>query len=249
MIGAARSVSWGSLRRLTFVFDSRIRVDTVSRASTSADEVLSSTPLITEDEERELRANLLSLGLVESATDDGKTPSMPITGAGGLEFAGIRTCLDQIVRVDRHVDGLLVSQVKTGVVQRLCRLAYAYSETLDGWSMDLATTPEDGIRPGMVFRSLSGAIEGRTTGGRRRCPARGCPGWLVGVSWETGQQMHLCSEGWHYDAQGGELHVVGGGEISARFVSPPPLGVEPLPRSQWPMREHLRARKAWSIRD
>lgn len=162
----------------------------------------------------------------------------------GEELGSVCSLLRGIVAADRFTD-----EVRSGEVQRLCRRAFTVACTSDGWPTTLPCTAGGRLAVGLVFRSLSGEIEGRTTGGRRRCPAHRCPGWLVGVSWETGQQTHLCSEGWHHDTESGEIRIVGGGEISARFVSPRPLGVQPLPRSQWPTREHLRTRAAWSTSD
>jgi hypothetical protein len=67
--------------------------------------------------------------------------------------------------------------------------------------------------------SLSGTIEGRTTGARLRCLTIGCPGWLIGVSWETGQRFRPCSQGWRFDPVAKTVRVTGGGEISARFTA------------------------------
>ena len=106
------------------------------------------------------------------------------------------------------------------------------------WPTEFPVTPDGHVAKGLVVWSLSGEIEGRTTGGRRPCIAD-CPGWFIGVKWETGQQMHICSEGWEYDPETGSVRVTGGGEISARFVSPKPLGTPPLPRSEWPDRSAL----------
>src|SRR5437588_8392618 len=103
-------------------------------------------------------------------------------------------------------------------------------DTPGPWPVEFPTTVDDKVREGLVVRSLSGAIEGRTTGSRRPCISHSCPGWFVGVRWETGQLMFPCSEGWHYDSETRTLRITGGGEISARFVSPKPLGVDPLPR-------------------
>ncbi len=194
----------------------------------------------------ELHRLVYDMGLVspEFASD----PSEPLP-RGPIDDLGLfETCnwITRIFREDRFVEGLLVSEVNEGTVQRLCRRAYTLVNTSDGWPPSLPTLPDGRITAGLVFRSLSGEIEGRTTGGRRRCPAHGCPGWLVGVLWETGQQMYICSEGWHFDPQSGELRVVGGGEISARFVSPPPLGEPPRPKSEWPTRSELLKRNAWS---
>jgi hypothetical protein len=41
--------------------------------------------------------------------------------------------------------------------------------------------------------------------------------------------------------------ITGGGEISARVISPPPLGVDPLPKEEWPTRAALAKRKGWRI--
>jgi hypothetical protein len=57
--------------------------------------------------------------------------------------------------------------------------------------------------------------------------------------------MYICSEGWHYNPTTREIEVIGGGEISARFISPKPLGVAPLPREEWISREELTKRQGW----
>lgn len=143
-------------------------------------------------------------------------------------------------------DNRLAETVVDGSFQRFLRQAYAFHLTSDGWPMHLSVKPDGRIRTGIVTKSIDGKIEGRTTGGRRRCPSHQCNGWLVGVLWQTGQQLHICTEGWHYDPQADELRVIGGGTISARFVSPKPLGVEPKKRSEWPPRTELMKTKAWS---
>ena len=97
------------------------------------------------------------------------------------------------------------------------------------------------------MRSRSGSIEGRTTGSRRPCASHSCTGWFIGVRWETGQPMSICSMGWRYDPPTRSVRVTGGGEISAHVVSPKPLGVAPLPRSEWPERERLRRWKGWRV--
>lgn len=113
------------------------------------------------------------------------------------------------------------------------------------WPDGFPTTADGGIAEGLVVRSRSGELEGRTTGSRRPCISHDCPGWFIGVRWETGQLMSICSEGWEYDPTTREVRVVGGGEISARFVSPKPLGVPPRPRSEWPDRSTLMRWKGW----
>lgn len=104
----------------------------------------------------------------------------------------------------------------------------------DGWPASFPLSPAGKVPEGIPVFSRTEGIEGRTTGSRRRCASVGCPGWFIGVRWETGQMMHICSEGWTYDDVKGTVRVTGGGEISARFVSPAPLGTPPLPREQWP---------------
>ena len=109
-----------------------------------------------------------------------------------------------------------------------------------GWPEDFPVDALGRVLEGIPVWSLSGTIEGRTTGGRRPCLSKGCPGWLLSVSWETGQQMHICSEGWTYYPERDEVRVVAGGEVSARYVSPKPLGTPPRPREDWPESETLK---------
>lgn len=108
-----------------------------------------------------------------------------------------------------------------------------------GWPVEFPVLPDGRVEEGLVVWSISGTIEGRTTGSRRPCISTGCPGWFIGVRWETGQMMFPCSEGWKYDPNARQVRITDGGEISARFVSPAPLGTPPLPRDQWPPRESL----------
>ena len=114
------------------------------------------------------------------------------------------------------------------------------------WPSDFPVTAEGGVREGLVVWSLSGDIEGRTTGSRLPCRSHQCNGWFIGVRWETGQLLYICSKGWRYDARTHAVRVVAGGEISARFVSPPPLGEPPLPRQEWPPRTTLTG-KGWRV--
>lgn len=116
------------------------------------------------------------------------------------------------------------------------------------WPAEFPLRDDGTVEVGLIVQSLSGEIEGRTTGGRSRCRSTGCPGWFIYVSWETGQSMQICSEGWTYDPASRGVRVTGGGEISARFVSPPPLGVPPASRSDWPTRESLATRKGWRVK-
>ena len=119
----------------------------------------------------------------------------------------------------------------------------------DSWPEDFLLIDDRTVHEGILVRSLSQKIEGRTTGSRRKCASKKCPGWFIGVLWETGQQMYICSEGWHYARLSPDdelsISIIGGGEISARFVSPKPLGVFPLDKSEWPKRQDLMKRKGW----
>lgn len=125
--------------------------------------------------------------------------------------------------------------------------------TLDGepgpWPPNFLVLPDGHVSEGLRVFSLSGDIEGRTTGSRRPCITHGCPGWFIGVRWETGQLMSICSQGWSYDPTTSLIRVTGGGEISARFVAPKPLGTPPLPRDQWPHHDQLRHLKGWDVNE
>jgi hypothetical protein len=103
------------------------------------------------------------------------------------------------------------------------------------------------VEEGLVVLSKSGELEGRTTGARQRCSSIDCPGWFIAVTWETGQALKPCSQGWTYDPDTKTIRITGGGEISARFVSPAPLGVDPLPKEEWPTRAALAKRKGWRL--
>jgi hypothetical protein len=113
------------------------------------------------------------------------------------------------------------------------------------WPDNFPVLPDGSVQEGLVVRSLSGGIEGRTTGARLPCISRSCPGWFIGVRWETGQLMRICSEGWAYDPDTQTVRIHAGGEISARYVSPPPLGTPPAPRDTWPSPDELRRWKGW----
>ena len=114
------------------------------------------------------------------------------------------------------------------------------------WPEGFPVHTDGKIAEGLVVLSISGEIEGRTTGARRPCISHGWPGWFITVSWETGQLMHICSEGWRYDPAKNEVRVVAGGELSARVVSPRPLGTPPRPNDEWPSPSALTG-KGWRI--
>lgn len=125
--------------------------------------------------------------------------------------------------------------------------AQAHKASPGKWPAELPLSEDGKIEEGLVVRSRSGEIEGRTTGARSRCSSIGCPGWFIAVTWETGQALRPCSEGWTYDPDSKTIQITGGGEISARVIGPPPLGVDPLPRDAWPARSALTKRKGWRI--
>jgi len=115
------------------------------------------------------------------------------------------------------------------------------------WPHEFPVLVDGRVDEGLVVLSRSGTIEGRTTGSRLRCRSLGCPGWFIGVRWETGQMMYPCSEGWCYDPSTEMIRITGGGEISARVVSPAPAGLPPLPREKWPTRDELRRGRGWRV--
>ena len=115
------------------------------------------------------------------------------------------------------------------------------------WPEEMPVDADGRVEEGLVVWSQSGKIEGRTTGARIRCSTLTCSGWFIGVSWETGQRFRPCSKGWRYDPVTKSVRITGGGEISARFVCPAPLGTPPLPREQWPARESLAGGMGWRI--
>jgi len=118
---------------------------------------------------------------------------------------------------------------------------------VDGWPKAFPLLAPNKVEEGIKVRSLSGVISGRTTGNRRKCSAAKCPGWFVEVMWESGQRMLPCSEGWHYSPDSKSIDIIGGGEISARFVTPKPLGTYPAPRKEWPSRAELNAMRGWRV--
>jgi len=149
-----------------------------------------------------------------------------------------------IVRTDRFVEGVLLKYVNNKWLMKLARVLYSKHLLLEnGWPRDFPVIHDEAVREGLRMNSLNGTNEGRTTGSRSKCSADGCPGWFIGVLWESGDQTYLCSEGWHYDPENQELQIIGGGEITGRFVTPREI----LPRSEWPSREVLNQRKGWRI--
>jgi len=129
----------------------------------------------------------------------------------------------------------------------MSQAAEEHRRSAGSWPGEMPVDAAGRVDEGLTVWSRSGTIQGRTTGSRRRCTSTGCPGWFIGVSWETGQRFFPCSQGWRYDPVDRSVRITGGGEISARVVSPRPLGTPPLPRGQWPARESLAKRAGWRI--
>ena len=225
---APTHAQWEQLRRLTHAIDARLP--------------LAGAP----PELVALRHLLPALGLVgrEFATDP-RDQTLRDRTVGALDAVEVRKALTRVLHHDQFIAGKFRSLVNSGAVQRLCRRAHAIALTDDGWPIALAVDDDGRIPVGMVVRSLGSAIEGRTTGGRRRCPAAHCGGWDVSVAWETGQDTRICTEGWHFDPVSRELRIVGGGEITARVHVDPSTEVLPLPRAKWPTREVLLTHPAW----
>lgn len=244
---------WERLKRLTYLLDAAPDLAGPSLSAPDPSGVKYMQSAESNDDLDELHHLVYEMNLVSPVFAAPLDEPMTDAHVDDLDLRAVCTAITRIFRGDRFVEGLLVAEVNRGRVQDLCRRAYSIVNTVDGWQPRLPVREDGRIETGLVFRSLSGEIEGRTTGGRRRCPALArpgvaCPNWLVGVLWETGQQLHICSEGWHFDPDSRDLRVVGGGEISARFVTPRPLGEPPLPKSEWPSRAELLKRKAWSAR-
>ncbi|MFN8027714.1 MAG: DUF6508 domain-containing protein [Acidimicrobiia bacterium] len=165
-----------------------------------------------------------------------------------LSVVELNQFLTAVCRGDRFVDGLLSNFVNSHAVTKAIRRLYLLTvcdET--GWPRAFPMLSGREVPEGIEVRSLSGTLVGRTSGGRAKCRSKGCPGWFVYVRWETGQPMQPCSEGWHYDPDQPRIDVIGGGEVSARFVSPKPLGTPPAPRESWPTRERLARWKGWRV--
>ena len=240
---------WERLKRLTYIVDSQVgkgRITGPSLSDPDSNGVRYISSGATTQELDEVHQLVYELGLVSPEHNwmDHEFQGRPDVRELDLGSTGL--LLTGIFRGDRFIDGLLVAKVREGLVQDLCRHAYALTLNVDGWPSHLPVLADGTLRTGIVVRSLSGRLEGRTTGGRRDCPSRKCNGWLIGVHWCDGQRLHICSEGWHYDPLADEIHVVGGGEISARFVSPKPLGRDPRPKNEWPARATLLKSRAWS---
>jgi len=211
--------SWAEAKRLSFIIDSHFPTTSPGLRNHGADVAIVPPPDLTE-EVRRIRELFNDLGIVEP---------------------------ESLSSLDLKVAHLNEGAKYKFLTQEIRRL---YSEAVcskDGWPKMLPYSSEKQIGEGIPLFSVSSNIEGRATGSRRKCASKKCPGWFIGVLWESGQQMYICSEGWHYDLGNDRIVVIGGGEISARVISPKPLGVPPLPRHEWPDRDALARRKGWRV--
>lgn len=243
--------TWGRLKRLTFIIDEQAKSNcfggpTLSDPDERGLRYMASGSTTAELDE--LHRIVYELELVSPAYNWMDQPIVENPRMHSLSLDDIKLAITGVFRGDRFIDGLLVSKVNDHVVQNLCRRAYFLELTADHWPTHFSLNGDGSVPIGLVCRSIDGSMEGRTTGDRRACPSHQCQGWLVGVRWEDGQLLRICTEGWHFNPNSMELQVVGGGQISARFVSPPPLGKDPLPREQWPSKADLRKMSGWSIR-
>lgn len=117
----------------------------------------------------------------------------------------------------------------------------------DEWPAVLPVLPDGRVERGLPVWSLAvatdgfaGLVEGRTTGGRRPCACPTCGGWFIGVKWETGQQMFICSRGWAYDSVTRSISMTAGNGLSTTIANDRPnTRSGPTPRSEWPDRSEL----------
>lgn len=239
--------NWERLKRLSFIVESQIPFKQASFSAPDDQNIRFVHGSESSTELNELIRLTYAMGLVDPQFFQADLNlNISTDEIEKLDQDNLPHFITTIVRKDRLDEGLLQEEVNSKRLLRLCRRAYSLAILMNGWPRHFPITASSGIEIGLMVRSLNHTYEGRTTGGRRQCPAKNCPGWLVGVLWESGQQMHICTEGWHYDPSSMEIHIIGGGEISARFVSPKPLGTPILPKDQWINRADLLKSRAWS---
>ena len=118
-------------------------------------------------------------------------------------------------------------------------------QVIGPWPSEFSVVDEKHVAEGLVVRSLSGAVEGRTTGHRRPCSTTECPGWFIGVRWESGQLMFICSQGWTYDPGTGSIRVTAGHELAARYVALEDADL--WPREDWVEPDQLHKWAGWRL--
>ncbi len=123
----------------------------------------------------------------------------------------------------------------------------------DEWPAAFPASADGRVERGLAVWSLpvavdgfEGLVEGRTTGGRKPCACSTCGGWFVGVKWETGQQMFICSRGWSYDPESESILMTAGTGLSTTIADDRPnTRSSAPPRSEWPDRSALGP--AWRV--
>ena len=73
--------------------------------------------------------------------------------------------------------------------------AQAHKASPGRWPEDFPLDAAGKVEEGLVVRSKSGTLEGRTTGARQRCTSLDCPGWFIAVTWESGQALQAVLAG------------------------------------------------------
>ena len=240
--------AWAEAKRLSFIADDQ-RPLTSSGLRKQSDGIAYVTSSELTKEAERLHELLYELGIVAPEHLPPQDLEVDLQAdISSIDKNELETSVTCVCRADRFAEGSLADGFNSLFLTKALRRLYLLNVcNEDGWPKMLPYSSDKQIEEGIPLFSVSGNIEGRATGSRRKCASTKCPGWFIGVLWESGQQMYICSEGWHYDSENNRIDVIGGGEISARFISPKPLGVLPLPRHEWPDREALARRKGWRV--
>jgi hypothetical protein len=240
--------AWAEAKHLSFIVDDQ-RPLTSSGLRKQSDGIAYVTSSELTKEAERLHELLYELGIVAPEHLPPQDLEVDLEAdISSVDKNELETSVTCVCRADRFAEGSLADGFNSKFLTKALRRLYLLNVcNEDGWPKMLPHQSDNQIKEGIKLLSVSGTIEGRTTGSRRKCSAKNCPGWFIGVLWESGQQMYICSEGWHYDSENNRIEVIGGGEISARVISPKPLGVPPLPRHEWPDREALARRKGWRV--
>lgn len=116
------------------------------------------------------------------------------------------------------------------------------------WPAEFPVNPDGYVEEGLVVWSRLGLVEGRTTGARLRVLLDRVPRLIHRCHVGDGPDDAALLRGLDLRPGPKTVRITGGGEISARVISPEPLGTPPSPRSEWPTRESLRRRKGSLVR-